>query len=288
MRYFFLFLVVIAGIFNVPIAIASSIKVESDFRNFQVGDVFSIDVTIDTAGQILNAVEIDLVFPTEFLQYLDYDDGSSMVNLWVERPNLTSANLIHLSGVTPGGFSGNNESLLSLSFKVIKTGQGVIEISKADLLKHDGFGTADKVTVQNIHITSTAGESSILVAIVDDEIPESFTPQIINDPDLFSAASTLIFSTKDKGSGLDRFEVKEGFFSRYTVVMSPYQLKQQSLTKKIYIKAVDKKGNIRVEIIYPQNGQPWHELLPLILSILGLCVLTFFASRKLSRSLLRK
>jgi len=53
----------------------------------------------------------------------------------------------------------------------------------------------------------------------------------------------LVFSTQDKGSGVDHYEVREGRFGGFSEVSSPYILKYQSLDKKIFVKAIDKFGN---------------------------------------------
>jgi hypothetical protein len=269
-------------------ASAATLKVKSSFNSLHVGDVFTVDLTLDTEGQVLNAIETEVSFPIELLEYIDSDDGSSMVNLWIEKPTYHDLNRISFSGITPGGFSGNDTPILSLTFKVMKVGQGNIEINKANLLIHDGLGTEAEVRKQNIHIAISEGKSEIIVNTIDDEIPEHFNPAIIQDKDLFAGAQTLIFATKDKGSGLDYYEVKEGWFSRYIKTESPYRLKHQNLDKKISIKAVDRLGNERVEIIYPQNWKPWYEYTSATVSILVLCVLTFLVCQRAFRSLLKK
>ena len=158
---------------------------------------------------------------------------------------------------------------------MIHTGQGKIEIRTADFLLHDGLGTKTNVATQNLHLTSTAGDSTIVVKNVDDEIPESFNPEIMYDRNLFDGQAVLIFSTKDKGSGLDHFEVKEGKFGRYESVVSPYLIKNQTLDRNIFIRAIDKNGNVRTEIIYPQIGQFSYKHVYVIMSILVLLCVPF-------------
>lgn len=287
-NYFILFLTVFGlMIFSVP-AEAAVVTIDSDFNTLHVGDVFTVDLFVDTEGQTLNAIEMELIFPEELLEYVSNDDGESPVSLWIDKPFYHDLNLITLAGITPGGFIDREVNVLTITFKAKKIGQGNIEISKADLLIHDGLGTAANVTKQNLHISVSEGESEIAYNAVDDEVPESFTPEVIQDADVFEGAYALIFATEDKGSGIDHFEIKEGFFSTYTLAESPYKLKHQSLDQKIYIKAIDKLGNQRVEIFYPQNWQPWNEQTGLIVSILILCVLTFLISRRFVLSLLRK
>ena len=276
MRFlFFIVLVVVSYTYCVTESLAATVKVESDFRNFHIGDIFSIEVIVDTEGEILNAVELEVMFPDEFLAYEDYDDGASVLNVWIDRPTVHDQKQIHLAGITPGGFIGNKETLITLNFKVIQTGQGNVAITNANFLLHDGLGTQAVVKTQNLHLAATAGQSAIIVNKVDDEMPESFNPEIIFDDDVYDGQAVLIFSTKDKGSGLDYFEVKEGMFGSYAPAVSPYRIKHQALTRNIYIKAVDKNGNERTEILYPHTAQPWPKHVFVIMSILILCVLIY-------------
>ncbi len=288
MRYlFFLCVALMSCTLGVPQTWAASVKVESDFRNFHVGDIFSLDVIVDTEGKALNAVDLTITFPAEFLAFKEYDDGASVLNLWIDKPSFNNLNQIHLAGITPGGFNGNNLPIITLFFEVIKTGQGKVDITDAKFLLHDGEGTEARVTVQNLHLASIAGESNIRVHTIDDELPESFTPTILFDADVFAGQAVLIFSTEDKGSGLDHFKVKEGIFGRYVTNDSPYLIKNQALDRKIYIKAVDKNGNERTEILYPQTAQSWYKHV-LILSILITCVLILIISFRLFRQVRQK
>jgi hypothetical protein len=285
---FILFLLFFCYGFSVTPASAAVLKVESDFSSLHVGDVFSVDLVIDTERQLLNAVETEVLFPVELLEYVANDDGQSVINLWIDKPRYHNLNLISFSGITPGGFSGTEIKLLSLTFKVVKVGQGNIEINQANLLVHDGLGTPAAVAKQNLHIAVSEGVSDIVVNTFDDERPEAFMPVIIQDADVFDGANTLVFTTEDKGSGLDHFEVKEGWFGLYQDAVSPYRLENQALDKKIFIKAVDRLKNERVEILYPQNWQPWYQYTPLTVSILILCVVIFLISGRFVHSLLRK
>ena len=289
MRYIFLlpFIFLSYGIFVMP-ALAAVIKVESDFSTLHVGDVFTVDVEIDTEKQTLNAIETDIIFPNILLEYVSSDDGDSIISLWIQKPNLHDSNVITLSGITPGGFIQKDAKLLSLTFKVLQVGQGNIENINTKLLLNDGLGTETITKYQNLHLSIVEGDSNIVVNTVDEEIPEYFNPEIIQDKDIFEGKYALIFSTKDKGSGMGRYEVKEGWFGKYENAESPYELKYQSLDKKIFVKAIDLMGNERVEVLYPQNWKPWHEQTGVVVSILILCVLTLFIYWRFFRFLLRK
>lgn len=267
---------------------AAILKIETDVKTLRVGDVFSVEIIVDTESQTVNALETNIVFPSELLEFVASDEGESVLNLWIEKPNYNGVNTISFSGIAPGGFMHDHVPVLALTFKVIKEGQANIESVDSLLLLHDGFGTPGQVMNQNLHISVVSGAPNIVAYTVDDEIPESFVPEIIQDPDLFGGRYVLIFATVDKGSGLDYFAVKEGWFGRYHQTESPYEVVYQGLDTKIYIKAVDKMGNERIEIFYPQNWQPWYKDLQIIVTILVLCALTLLISGWFLKRLLLK
>lgn len=259
---------------------AATVSLNRDGVALNPGDIFTIDVLVDSEGRLLNAVDVEVMFPSDLMEYQSSDDSNSIINLWVTKPTFRDNEIISFAGITPGGFAGHATNILTLNFKALTPGYGSIEISKAQLLKHDGLGTEEFADKQNIFITVAEGESSVDEVSLDAEKPESFTPAIVKDIDLYGGVNTLIFATQDKGVGMDRFEVKEGVFGSYQIAESPYRLRHQSLDKKIFVKAVDRSGNERVEIVYPQNWRPWYKQRLVIVCILILCILAIYMGRK--------
>jgi len=255
---------------------AAQVILEGSSATVTVGDVISVTMLLDTELQKINAAEADVVFPEDFLQFIGVRDSDSVLNFWVSEPSYKGNGVVHFSGITPGGFVAPKANLIELLFKVIEVGEGEVHISNASVLLHDGLGTRASLTVSPFLFASDAAEPPSVDASAheDDELPEAFAVELQKDADVFEGNHFLIFATEDKGSGMHHFEVKEGILGRYTVAKSPYQLKDQSLTKKIFVKAVDSKGNERVTVFYPQNIQSSNQNNSAILSILILCVLT--------------
>jgi hypothetical protein len=218
---------------------------------------FEIGVFLNTAGESLNAVASTLTFPTENLSVSEIRDGNSIVNMWVERPiqgEGESASKISFSGIIPGGYVGNNGYLFSIVFTSKKSGKATITSFEETMLLNDGAGTITTATRApiSLSILSTPSEKSFIEP-VDTIKPESFTPKITRDPNLFDNQYFIAFVADDKQSGIDHFEVKQGFFGKYETVESPYVLKDQSLRTRISVKAVDKADNARVETVSPEH-----------------------------------
>ncbi len=87
----------------------------------------------------------------------------------------------------------------------------------------------------------------------DDILPESFDIEINRDSAIFGGKYFVIFSTTDKQTGIDHYEVKEGK-GDWKRTSSPYLLEDQKLKSIIEVKAVDKAGNVRIaEYTPPQK-----------------------------------
>ncbi len=265
---------------------AAVVQVETPFDSLHVGDVFTVQVLVDTEGQTLNAFETILEYPDDVLEFVSSNSSNSVVTLWVKNPTVHEDGTVELGGITPGGVAQEDAFVLELTFKAVKEGQGIIGTRDTQLLLHDGLGTPASVSVQNLHVSVVPGESHVNVQTVDDEEPEVFTPRIERDADVYNGDYFLLFTTTDKGSGIDHFEVKEGLFGWYTEAQSPYLLRHQALDKTISVKAIDAKGNERIAILYPQHKQVWYQNKNVIAGILISCVLIlllFFLSYKKRR-----
>ena len=117
-------------------------------------------------------------------------------------------------------------------------------------------------------------------AVKDKELPETFSPEVARDPDIFGGQWFAVFDTQDKISGIDHYEVLEsklkyhqlafGFWNRSE---SPYLLSDQKLESYIFIKAVDKSGNKRIETISPRNPIIWYKNPNMLIMIIGYLLL---------------
>ncbi len=245
------FLTILLFGFSPWIVSANEIRFEAQKSEVSIGEQFFVKVVV-TSTEVLNAIEANFIYPRELASLDDISDGDSVVNFWVEPPKDNDGN-IAFSGTTPVGFSGVNSKLLTMKFTAKKSGSFDLNFVSANAYLNDGTGTKTELNKINnfVLIRNSVSESNVL--IYDIEPPEDFTPTIISDNQINDGYHTLIFSTKDKGVGLNSYYIKEGKYSFYHRVVSPYLIKNQSLCDNIYIKAVDKNGNKRVVIVPAKN-----------------------------------
>ncbi|MDO8601290.1 MAG: hypothetical protein Q7R46_01260, partial [bacterium] len=184
------------------------------------------------------------------LKVVDFSKGDSILNLWVEEPNVKTDGIFFVGGI-PQGFNGKGR-ILRIIFQVEKDGQGNIDFAEnSRALLNDGLGTPAKFAAQGAVITVLPGKSVIPSDAWKKELerdktaPEPFKIEIGRDLSVLEGKYFLSFVAADKQTGIDHYEVKEGE-GDWVRAERPYLLQDQSLKSKILVKAVDKAGNEKV------------------------------------------
>jgi hypothetical protein len=295
-RFYFLFLILAIGVFLPAMARAAVLYLSPDEGSFGPGDTFAVKIKIDVRGRCINTIESELKFSPS-LKVVDILTGQSIINIWLSQPkqddlgDINKSKLIYLAGGIPGGYCGKipgdmgeSNTVGEIIFRVPGFMVGGEELKKAKVeftdktrvLLNDGFGTADKLLMRgalfNIVTNPTQKDSNQWQKIIQtDKIPpEPFVIELRRDSQMFNNQYYIIFSTTDKQSGLDHFEVLEikpgetvgvrpvlsfwdKIFGRIKempawqkVKQIPYLLKDQTLSSVIKVKAVDKAGNERI------------------------------------------
>lgn len=235
---------------------ATQISFDAKGNQFTEGEEFIISVQVDTEEQSINAIEGSINFPSDLVVIKEIQDGDSVINIWLERPHASNSGIIKFAGITPGGFSGVHNTLFSVVLRATGIGNGIIYGTSLQSLSNDGMGTDIQIKNESLPIIISQSTSDSLksnMVFQDKELPESFTPVVTSDPEVFNGKYFLVFATQDKSSGIDYYKVKEGQFGFFTEAESSYLLRNQNLDQKIYVKAVDKAGNERIEVLEAQN-----------------------------------
>ncbi|MDQ5950070.1 MAG: hypothetical protein QG585_10 [Patescibacteria group bacterium] len=261
-------------------SLAAVISIESEKNNFKIGELFVVEVFLDTEKDTVNALEGSLVFQDKVLEVKEIREGNSVMNFWVEKPTLISENKIGFSGITPLGITGKEKYLFSVLLEAKKDGKSDIVLGDVQVLRNDGDGGSAVVKKNNFNFDISKDlfvESQEV--LVDNVPPEIFTPYISSDGEIYEGQNFLVFSAQDKGKGIKYYEVREGFLSFFKKAESPYLLKDQSLKKRIYVKALDLDGNKRVVVI--NNSFNYFNLLyVIIIAMIFRIILKFWLRKK--------
>ncbi len=267
-------------------ASAAEIFFGSNQKTVGVGQSFEVGVFVNTARENINTVSGTISFSSDNLAVSDIREGNSFITLWIEKPALSpsvnTTGKISFSGIVPGGSVSDQGYLFSVIFTPTKSGPVSVHTENVSILLNNGEGTSTHITKAPLSmnvVEALQGES--YVPEKDTIQPEPFSPVISRDAAIFNNQFFIAFNTADKQSGIDHYEVKEGFWSRFVPRESPYVLADQSLSAYISVRAIDKSGNIR-EVHVP-TGQKWYKnygLFAILLVVIGLFILRIRTIKK--------
>ena len=283
---------------------ASTLYIDPSTATYGPGDSFLVDLKIDIGDEgCINTIETGLEFHKDYLQVLEFISGESLINIWLQNPGrdeiieANSEGFLRFSGGIPGGYCGripgdpgDSNIVGRIAFSIpgmIVSDEDIEELSiiisrESRTLLNDGLGTEDKLNFKDLIIdfadrkTGLGGEWDR--DIVNDDIsPEPFVVELYSNPNVYQGRYYIIFSTNDKQSGIDRYDVLEmrpgdvigekpkvSFNDRlfgigrdapeWKKAEIPYLLFDQSLQSVIKVRATDRNGNERfVEFVPPEN-----------------------------------
>ena len=293
--------ILVALITIVPsVTSAAILYVNPTEGTYGLSDTFIADIRIDNQRECVNAAHVEVQYPTDTLRAVDFSKGNSILSLWIEEPKIdTDTGTITFSGGIPGGYCGRipGDPVLSnvlgkIVFSVIGAEKKNATVSITDasaLYLNDGTATRASLTTQNalytISPTPLSSANPWLAQVGDDTIPpDEFVVTVESTRGVFRGNYYAVFSTQDKQSGLDHYEIFER--GSWRVVTSPHQLKDQYLLG-VQIKAIDKAGNERLGTYVEGSAPPrvpkesnYTVLLLVIASLLCLGVYMVYRDRK--------
>src|SRR3989344_4037923 len=193
-------------------------------------------IEVDTGLEDINALEGTLVLP-ESLHVREIQTGNSVILMWVEEPRQTG-NIITFAGITPGGFEGVYPVF---TIHGAFTKEDIEQAHFESVLALKNNGTGERVPIMM--------SLSLVAFKTDTESPEDLTSTITSDSNVFDGKYFLVFATQDKGTAVDRYEVREGRWGWFSKAESPYLLKYQRLNRDVYEKAIDNAGNETVAVL---------------------------------------
>ncbi len=301
------------GIGGVSPAYAARVYLDPVTSTVTNADTTYIPIRIDAQGECINAARIALAYDPTLISVQDIGLGDSIFSLWtipprIEREGTREIGKVLLEGGVPGGYCGRVEGdpgltntvarLVVTALPGVYTGTSsqasIVVLPETQVILHDGQGTAAPLSVTGADVSLIQGSSTPtntwLTDVKNDVIaPELFEITLVSGPSVGNTKHYVVFSTVDKQSGLDHYEILETDPDRFGILSwvpreaywvrgeSPYVLRDQKLRSKIMVKAIDKAGNERV-VEYTPPLSPFAELsrpsiwIPLVAAV-GILVL---------------
>jgi len=122
---------------------AAVLRMRPSQAEVTVGNIVSVQVTVDTLGKVINNTESVIQFPTDLLEVVSIDNSSSIFSLWVENPNFSNAagQASFNGGVPNPGFQGSSGNIASIVFRTKKAGTASVIFLNSAIRENDGLGT---------------------------------------------------------------------------------------------------------------------------------------------------
>ncbi len=242
------------------IAHGARVYVDPDQGTFGLGDTFIVSIRLETEEACVNAASITLEYPEDTLDLVDFSKGKSMLTLWVDEPTPgVDTGILMFSGGVPGGYCGRiagdpaqSNILARVVFKVTQAVEktAMVRISpSSEVYLSDGLGTRAPVSVGDASFAvvgyRTLPDNVWLKELEGDVVPpEPFEIQVGSTPGFFGGKYYLIFTTVDKQSGVDHYEMYER--GGWKTVESPLYIRSPLSQDSVQLRAVDKNGNVRL------------------------------------------
>ena len=231
--------------FSPYVLYAAEFQLKTEAIAPRAGDIFIVDLFLDTQSDVVNALEGSLVFSSN-LHLRDIRLSGSLVPLWVTPPQEKETGFVEFAGVLPGGYQGTPKrenqrgprgNVFTLMFQAQAPGVATIALNpQTAVYLNDGEGTRAKLTLAplSLSVGPSSGRPQEEVLENDTTPPEPFTPLVTPGEPFGYTASVLVFSTQDKNSGILRFDVARSY-NRYAIkknlswqeAESPYVLREE-------------------------------------------------------------
>ncbi|MEI6400275.1 MAG: cohesin domain-containing protein [bacterium] len=235
---------------------ASTLEVVVNKQKVPVNGFLTATIILDAENNPINTIEGTVIYDSGYLIPEKISIGNSFISFWIDKPVIKNNGMIHFSGIVPGGVAVSKGEVFSVSFKASHKGDVSLSLQDVNLLLNDGQGTKDKTNVIDTAISiidSTGITDNEQVSSDDKKEPEDFSIIRTRNSAIFDNKYFIVFSTQDKESGIDHYEICEFFEKNCIVGESPYELKHQTFLYRIFVKAYDAEGNVRKEVIV----SPW-------------------------------
>ena len=122
---------------------AATLNFSPPSGTYNVGSTFSINVTVDSSNQAMNAASGVVSFPWDKLEVVSVSKTGSIFSLWPAEPSFSnSAGIVSFEGIVLNpGYIGASGKILTITFRVRSSGMANLSFSSGSVLANDGTGT---------------------------------------------------------------------------------------------------------------------------------------------------
>lgn len=162
-KVYFILLTVLLVFGNISSVLAqdqsASLYMSPYSGTFFVGNTFDISVFLNSEGNVINALEVNLKFPADLLQVTSPTAGSSFISIWADQPSYSNKDgVISFKGGIPSpGIKTSSGLVSTITFRAKAPGVAKISFSDSSkVLLADGKGT-------NVLKSTAPGEYNLIL-----------------------------------------------------------------------------------------------------------------------------
>ncbi len=212
---FFIFAIIGSLFIAKPARAQSSEVYFSGPKTASLGDTFTLSVFLANTEPV-NALDWEISYEKDKLEYIDYNNAGSIVSLWQTLPKKEEDGIIKFSGGMFAPYEGGNGLVIKLRFKTLKESQTTLAVPKADTYVADGKGTrleiASRLYSMLIQPSVLGSETTIPEEAVsgapkiNDATPPEIYLEIVQSP--IEDARLISFNSFDPESGIKFTEIR--------------------------------------------------------------------------------
>ncbi|MCC6323303.1 hypothetical protein IT400_00770 [Candidatus Nomurabacteria bacterium] len=121
----------------------AEISVNPSSATFTEGSTFEVPILLNTKGQSMNAIDLNLKFDPNKLAIIKPSTGRSIIGIWVQPPKYDNTNgTASFVGTIPGGIVSDSALIITITFQAKSTGTAEIRVlDSSNVLANDGLGS---------------------------------------------------------------------------------------------------------------------------------------------------
>lgn len=110
--------------------------------------IFEVPILLNTKGQSMNTIELNLKFDPTKLSIVKPSTGKSIIGIWVQPPKYDNTKgTANFAGTIPGGIVSNSSLIITITFQAKGLGTTDVRVlDSSSVLANDGVGTQAVLT----------------------------------------------------------------------------------------------------------------------------------------------
>jgi hypothetical protein len=135
---------------------------------------FVVDWYLDTQGESINSINLELHFTPDILQVVSAEAPGSDLNLWVKSPEFDNQKgIIDLIGGVAGGLNTSRMTVFRTTFMAKKTGPAEIYADDSSMVfLNDGLGSSLKLSFMTMNFPIVEGVATNAVSVSSNTQPD--------------------------------------------------------------------------------------------------------------------